>query len=407
MAGVRKYPPIIDSAAWNNLVDYLGGESGEGRLHPLRKAHPIAAPETCVVFCFDDGLASHYAEAYPKLAAKGWRGTCFIMTSFIAQGIVGYMTAAQVKALRDAGWEIGNHTTNGPAFNTLTRAEIEAEVQTSKNWIEQNIEAPCLSFSYPGYIYLDKDGVSAKDLVARYHPYGCQGSGTGWDGYPSQSILRRSLDDSSYTQLSTWLSEAAAASKSLVLATHLIADSGGITPAHFQTVLDQIAASGYAVLPLRDLAARHGFPLAMWPEKTHIHSTHDHNATVSKRRKVFIPVLTADLGLTSAQDMTTGGVLLNLADFDRVVAVTLMLAATPDANQTYTVVLKNATDASVISGSTITFAESSTALTCKESGDFLANMPSGQKRYIMRLDSITGGTFRTRGCGVIVIAQSG
>jgi len=276
MAGIRKHPPIIDATAWNDLIDYLAGESTEARLHPLRKAHPIASAATYVVFAFDDGLVSQYTEAYPRLAARGWRATAFIMPNFIGSG--GYITEAQVKALRDAGWEIGNHTTNGPAFNTLTRAEIEDTVRDAKNWIEQKIEAPCLSFCYPEYIYLDKDGVSAKDLVARYHPYGCQGTGTGWDGYPSQSILRQGISNANHGSVSTWINEAKGLNKSLILFCHSIGTGGeDITPSNFEAVLDAVAASACVVLPLREVAAKYGFPFAMWPEKKHIHGIQDHD----------------------------------------------------------------------------------------------------------------------------------
>ncbi|MEM2906051.1 MAG: polysaccharide deacetylase family protein [Candidatus Bathyarchaeia archaeon] len=285
MAGVRKYPPIIDAAAWNSLVDYLGGESSEARLHPLRRAYPTASAATYVVFAFDDGLVSQYTEAYPRLSARGWRATAFIMPNFI--GLSGYMTEAQVKTLRDAGWEIGNHTTNGPTFNTLTRAEVEATVRDAKNWIEQRIEAPCLSFCYPQYVYHDRDGVSAKDLVARYHPYGCQGSGTGWDGYPSQSILRRTITNATYTSVPTWIAEAEAAGKSLILHCHSIGTGGEeITPTNFEAVLSNVAESGHTVLPLRDVAAKYGYPFAMWPGTGHIHSTYDHDSTVTKYLEV-------------------------------------------------------------------------------------------------------------------------
>jgi len=68
-------------------------------------------PDKLVVLTFDDSPASHATIVAPLLKAMGFGGTFYVcdFDSFKTRKDW-YMTFRQMKALADAGFEIGNHT---------------------------------------------------------------------------------------------------------------------------------------------------------------------------------------------------------------------------------------------------------------------------------------------------------
>lgn len=63
-----------------------------------------------VTLRFDDGYSDLYANAKPILDAANMVGTAMIITSRIGQA--GTLSATELQALRNAGWDIGSHTRN-------------------------------------------------------------------------------------------------------------------------------------------------------------------------------------------------------------------------------------------------------------------------------------------------------
>ena len=55
----------------------------------------------------------------------------------------------ELKALAEAGWEIGSHSCSHRPLTGLPRAELVRELEDSKACIEEQLQQPCLSFCYP------------------------------------------------------------------------------------------------------------------------------------------------------------------------------------------------------------------------------------------------------------------
>lgn len=96
---------------------------------------PDPSPPDIILFTFDDGLVSTYAEAFPVLDAAGIMGTVYINSSTI--GTDGYLTEEQLIDLDAAGWDVGNHTATHQKLGLLaTQAEQEAEIAACRDYLD-------------------------------------------------------------------------------------------------------------------------------------------------------------------------------------------------------------------------------------------------------------------------------
>ncbi len=87
-----------------------------------------------VIFGFDDGYESVYNTAYPIMRSVNVRGTAFVITDRI--GMEGYMTSSQLLDLAEAGWCIGNHTSNHAYLNSLSIADQKTTLLDAKNTLD-------------------------------------------------------------------------------------------------------------------------------------------------------------------------------------------------------------------------------------------------------------------------------
>lgn len=117
-------------------------------------------PPNAVVLTFDDGYRSIMEEALPAMAAQGFSGTVFLVSSLVG------MTAAQARAahrdfdrdlldwreaetLLQAGFEIGAHTVSHPDLTRLPGDALERELGQARAQLEQRLQAPVASLAYP------------------------------------------------------------------------------------------------------------------------------------------------------------------------------------------------------------------------------------------------------------------
>ena len=71
-----------------------------------------------VLVQFDDGYASVYTDAFPRMAAAGMRGTLYVRASLANLGGP-TLTMPQLQALYAAGWDLGNHSWSHQAETKL------------------------------------------------------------------------------------------------------------------------------------------------------------------------------------------------------------------------------------------------------------------------------------------------
>jgi peptidoglycan/xylan/chitin deacetylase (PgdA/CDA1 family) len=105
------------------------------------------AREGLLSLSFDDGLAAHYEVAAPALAQYGWRATAYVMPAQI--GGAGYMSAAQLAALRDRfGWEVAAHY--DVPLTELPRERLEPTLLGVQRWLSgHGFAAGAAHLAYP------------------------------------------------------------------------------------------------------------------------------------------------------------------------------------------------------------------------------------------------------------------
>ncbi len=86
---------------------------------------------------FDDGWESAYTRGFPTLQAHGLKGNIAVVTESVDYWD-GFLTLAQLRELRDAGWSMVSHSVGHPDLTTLTEAELELELSESKAWLQEN-----------------------------------------------------------------------------------------------------------------------------------------------------------------------------------------------------------------------------------------------------------------------------
>ena len=128
------------------LREVLDAHDGAGKL----PRHPV-------VLTFDDGYQDAATQVLPRLLARGQKASFFIVSGFCARdeasrvthGPHGYLTWAEVRALADAGMEIGSHTVSHRQLAGLHKAELRAEIEQSRAALQAYVDQRIDFFAYP------------------------------------------------------------------------------------------------------------------------------------------------------------------------------------------------------------------------------------------------------------------
>lgn len=121
-------------------------------------------PGKWLVVTFDDGFRAVHDLALPVLTDLGLPGTAFVATSFIGSPQLswpgfepGRATACdlepleprQVRALAQAGWEVGSHTRTHPWLTRLDDDALRSELGGAREECAALTGNPCTSVAYP------------------------------------------------------------------------------------------------------------------------------------------------------------------------------------------------------------------------------------------------------------------
>jgi peptidoglycan/xylan/chitin deacetylase (PgdA/CDA1 family) len=108
------------------------------------------------VLTFDDGFADWPEIAAPLLARLGVRGTFYVCPGLWngqhpdVPGEAGRLMGEEgVRALLDAGMEIGSHTLSHPDLRSLDDAALDRELRGSKAAVEEIQGRACRTLAYP------------------------------------------------------------------------------------------------------------------------------------------------------------------------------------------------------------------------------------------------------------------
>lgn len=135
--------------------------------------------EKWVAITFDDGYRDFYTRAFPILQRYSATATVFVVPGFIdglhpEKNPNDYMSWKQVKEVSAHGIRIGSHTMTHPKLYDLALAEVEQQVEQSKDIIQTKLGSAVDIFAYPfAFPEYDKGFVTELRKILQNHSYRC------------------------------------------------------------------------------------------------------------------------------------------------------------------------------------------------------------------------------------------
>ena len=227
---------------------------------PAAEAAPAARiPDGLVVLTFDDSVASHATFVAPLLKKHGFGATFYITEGFeFLQDKTHYLTWTQIKAMHEAGFEIGNHTRAHKGVNGQKPAEIAADLaHIEQRCAEHGIPKPT-TFSYPGYATSPAATVVLRE---RGYRFARAGGARVFDPAKDDPLtLPQAFDgkpDSTLAQFKAAIAQARDG-KVAVITFHGVPDIRhpwvNTDPAKFEAYVAALKDAGCQVIAMRDLA---------------------------------------------------------------------------------------------------------------------------------------------------------
>jgi len=112
-----------------------------------------ADPQAKLSITFDDSYKSQFVNAFPIMQKFGLTGTAYVITRDIGGAtedpIWTPMSWSDIRALKDAGWEIGSHTVSHPHLPILDDKQLADELRYSSLHIARQLGQAPVSFAAP------------------------------------------------------------------------------------------------------------------------------------------------------------------------------------------------------------------------------------------------------------------
>lgn len=177
---ILMYHSIPDEVASENAHPYFGIETAvrvfESHMQILRDSRyrtvttgevvalansPKKLRDRAVAITFDDGYRDFYVNAFPILQKYGFQATVYLPTRYVDDQTATFkgkkcMTWCQVRELRRHGILFGSHTISHPQLRNISSSDVEREVSSSKQIIEDQLGEAVRSFAYP-YAFPEND----------------------------------------------------------------------------------------------------------------------------------------------------------------------------------------------------------------------------------------------------------
>lgn len=225
---------------------------------------PTLFPNGVVSVCFDDGRLTPYQNAKPKLDALGWSATAFpIRDKMGGNGTANYMSIDQLRQCRDySGWEIGIHADTGAAhdlgFDSMTPAQVEAELLASRQWVYDNGLGRGEGFAWPQGLFTKE----VEDAAAKLCAYGRLNTTWSLETWPPENMMRirSAANTTSEAIMKGMVDQTKQAAGWLCFTFHEVTPTGAeqlsVSTTIFNNVMDYIAAQGLAVMPMIEVLRR-------------------------------------------------------------------------------------------------------------------------------------------------------
>jgi len=146
-------------------------------LAELVDAHDRQAASRLVGLTFDDGYTDFLEHAVPVLERHGMTATLYMVAGRLAgqndwdEGPrLPLMDAVQLRAVADAGHEVGSHTMTHARLAGMDPRAVEIEVRQSREVLEDVLGTPVRGFCYP---YGSFDRAAADAVQAAGYDHAC------------------------------------------------------------------------------------------------------------------------------------------------------------------------------------------------------------------------------------------
>lgn len=185
------WPWAVSMKAFRAQMDFLHLHGWKTPTMAELLASPADTRDRCAVITFDDGYQDNLP-ACELLHARGMRATLFVVSGSMgvtpgwpSQGRPGLrvLDTRELRAMADAGMEIGSHTVSHLRMPELDDARLDAETRDSRARLEDLLGRSVTSFAYP---YGAWDTRCAEAVKAAGYSGACT-TRTGWalrDGNP-------------------------------------------------------------------------------------------------------------------------------------------------------------------------------------------------------------------------------
>lgn len=212
-----------------------------------------------VTFRLDDGWASQYQNALPKLNSAGMKGTFYIAThQLFEDGFTGYMNQGQLQDIFDAGHEIGAHSRNHVNLLTLNSSQRQAQIAGSRQDLINWGYGPVNSFSAPFGAY-DSSIITIVQNAGFLNMATSDGQEMNHPGVSKYQLTRFPiLNSTTVDQVKAAIDQADANNEWLILMFHEVNTSGrtyATTPAKFNEIVDYVKAKSIPVVTVSEGAA--------------------------------------------------------------------------------------------------------------------------------------------------------
>lgn len=215
-------------------------------------------PDRVVVLTFDDSVASHATFVAPLLKKLGFGATFFITEGFeFATDKQHYMTWEQIKALHEAGFEIGNHTRRHAGVAKQKPEQLAADVEyIEQRCAEHGIPRP-VSFCYPGY---QTSEAAVTLLRERGYLFARAGGAKAFDPANDNPLMMPQAFDGKPESTLEQFKAAVSLAKDgqiVVMTFHGVPDIKhpwvNTTPAKFESYMNHLKEQGCQVIAMREL----------------------------------------------------------------------------------------------------------------------------------------------------------
>jgi peptidoglycan/xylan/chitin deacetylase (PgdA/CDA1 family) len=123
----------------------------------VREASGGTPPPGLAAVSFDDGLRNSLTAALPILRKLGAPATVYVPAGWVggrhprlgAAGDGAILTGDELRALAQAGWEVGSHTVSHTDLSLLDYRECRSEIERSCDELSRFVGVPVETFAYP------------------------------------------------------------------------------------------------------------------------------------------------------------------------------------------------------------------------------------------------------------------